>query len=125
MFWTTAAYAMGSGGQGGGEPSMFIQMAPLILMFVVFYFLLIRPQQKRAKEHRLMVEALRKGDEIITNSGFYGRIVETDPDFVVVDLGDSTVKITRASVGTVLNKAPAAPKKSKKAKKEESDDSDE
>ena len=74
MFWTTTAYAMGAGGQGGeGDPLM--SLLPLILMFAVFYFLLIRPQQKRSKEHKTMLEALRKGDDIITNGGLCGRMV--------------------------------------------------
>ena len=67
------AYAMGQGGAGGEGAGGFAGFIPLILMFVIFYFLLIRPQQKRTKEHRAMVANLKKGDRIITSGGLHGR----------------------------------------------------
>lgn len=76
----------------------------LVVLFLVFYFLLIRPQTKRAKEHKQMVEALQKGDEIITNGGLLGKIVELGDSFIAIDLGSSEVKIQRQAVATVLPK---------------------
>lgn len=103
MFVSTA-HAMGSaGGQAaGGEAWM--QFAPLLLMLAIFYFLLIRPQQKKAKEHRAMLQALRKGDTVITNAGFIGRIVELDDDVLVLDLGETKVQIGR---GYIAGLAPS------------------
>lgn len=80
------AYAMGSapqgGGQAGGAQGMLGSMLPLILIFVVFYFLLIRPQQKKAKDHKSMLDNIKKGDKVITAGGIYG---------VVESVGDNTV----------------------------------
>ena len=73
---TEVAYAMGTqGGQDGGGILVWL---PWILIFVVFYFLLIRPQQKRQKEHRMLLESLRKGDRVVTSSGMFGTIVGID-----------------------------------------------
>ena len=69
------AWAMGptpQAGAQGGPQSMFASFLPLIIIFAIFYFLLIRPQQKRAKQHREMIEALKKGDKVITSGGIYG-----------------------------------------------------
>ena len=66
------AYAQGVGGAGG--PSPIVSLMPIALMFVVLYFLLIRPQQKRAREHESMVENLKRNDEIVTTGGIYGRV---------------------------------------------------
>ncbi len=111
------AYAMGTPGaapQGGGMESMLIQFAPLILMFVVFYFLLIRPQQKKAKEHKTMLSALKKGDHVLTNAGILGRIAEIEGDVFTLDLGKTEIKILRGYITTVvdpknLTNAPSAP----------------
>lgn len=107
MLWTTAAYAMGSMSQGqeGGASSL-ISMAPILLMFVVFYFLLIRPQQKKAKQHKEMINSLQVGDKIITAAGIYGRIVKIDNEKIVVDLGDSKVTVGRAYIAGLSDSAP-------------------
>ena len=75
-FITKAAYAMGTGGgqQGGGIAGFL----PLIAIVVIFYFLLIRPQTKKSREHKTLLSTLRKGDKVITNSGMYGTIVGMD-----------------------------------------------
>jgi len=86
------AHAMaGQGGQQGGGILMWL---PWILIFVVFYFLLIRPQQKRQKEHRLLLESLRKGDKVVTSSGMFGTIVGiNDKENIVVLKVSENVKI--------------------------------
>ena len=93
------AYAMGQGGagQGAGGFSGFI---PLILMFVIFYFLLIRPQQKKTKEHREMISNLKKGDRIITSGGIHGKITGLDDTTLTVEIADKVrVKVARSNVG--------------------------
>ncbi len=72
---------------------------PLILLFAIFYFLIIRPQQKAQKEHKLMLEALKKGDKIITTGGLIATIVKPEEDFIKIKLNDDTiVKLDRAYV---------------------------
>ncbi|MGE0803898.1 MAG: preprotein translocase subunit YajC, partial [Lautropia sp.] len=77
------AYAQGAGGAEG----QLLGFLPIILMFVVLYFLMIRPQMKRAKEHRTMLGALQKGDEVITAGGVVGRIVKVGEAYVTVEVG--------------------------------------
>jgi len=72
---------------------------PLIFLFGIFYFLIIRPQQKQQKEHSLMLEALTKGDKILTNGGLYAEVVKVEEDFIKIKLNDtSIVKLDRAFV---------------------------
>ena len=84
----------------------FAQFIPLILIFVIFYFFLIRPQQKRVKEHKLMVESLKRGDEVITSGGIIGivdRIMEDDR--IEVILGDNVkVQIIKSTITSLLKK---------------------
>lgn len=91
--------------QAGGQPDPFISFLPLILIFVVFYFLLIRPQTKRAKEHRQMVADLKTGDEVVTGGGILGRITESGEQFLKVEVADGVVlRIQRQTVIAVLPK---------------------
>ncbi|NBB83790.1 MAG: preprotein translocase subunit YajC [Alphaproteobacteria bacterium] len=92
-----------------GEPSLIIQLAPLILIFVVFYFLLIRPQQKRMKEHREMLSNLRRGDRVVTGGGIIGQIVKVGDDELTVEIGEGMrVKVLRSTVSSVLSKPEPA-----------------
>ena len=94
------AYAMGQGGAGGQGAGGFSGFIPLILMFVIFYFLLIRPQQKKTKEHREMITNLKKGDRIITSGGIHGRITGLDDTTLTVEIADKVrVKVARNNVG--------------------------
>lgn len=82
-----------------------VQLLPLVFLFVIMYFLMIRPQQKRAKEHRTMVDALKKGDEVVTSGGLLGKITDTDENFISVKLADNVeVKVQRQAVSTVMPK---------------------
>jgi preprotein translocase subunit YajC len=84
-------------------------------MFAVFYFLLIRPQQKRAKELKNMLASLKPGDEVLTSGGIYGRILETAENHVILDAGEVELKISRAAVTSVIAQARIEPiKKTKK-----------
>lgn len=83
----------------------FMALLPLVLFAVVFYFLLIRPQAKRQKEHQKMVEALTKGDEIVTLGGMAGRIVEVGDNFIQVEIADGVqIKVRRQSIESVMPK---------------------
>lgn len=84
-------------------------LLPFVLMFVVFYFLLIRPQQKKQKQRNLMLHQLKKGDKIVTIGGLHGTIVELTDDTVVLRVND-TMKLTfdRSAISTVSQSAPAA-----------------
>ena len=87
------------------QPDPLMSFLPLILIFVVFYFLLIRPQQKRAKEHKQMVAALAKGDEVVTNGGLLGKITEVGDNFIQVQITDGVeVKVQRQAVSTLMPK---------------------
>ena len=91
---------------GSGSGSGIAQFIPLILIFVIFYFFLIRPQQKRAKEHKAMVTALKRGDEVVTSGGIVGtveRILGEDKiDLLISE--NVTVQIVQSTIQSVLNK---------------------
>lgn len=97
-----AAQAAGAPPPGGG--AMF-QFGFLALMFIVFWFLLIRPQMKRAKEHRELVAKLQKGDEVLTSGGLAGRIDDLGDSFVSIEIADRvSVKVQRGAITAVLPK---------------------
>lgn len=78
---------------------------PLIVIFIIFYFMLIRPQSKRAKEHKQMVEALQKGTEVVTNGGVLGKITGIGDNFIVVQIADGVeIKVQRQSIAQLMPK---------------------
>ncbi len=108
------AYAMGQGGGSEGAAGGFAGFIPIILMFVIFYFLLIRPQQKRNKEHRQMVANLKKGDRIITSGGLHGRVTGIDDTTLTVEIADKVrVKVNRGNVSTIVQSAPQSQEEKK------------
>lgn len=90
----------------GGDPTNGLMgLLPLVLMFVVLWFLMIRPQMKRAKEHKALVEALTRGDEVVTGGGIAGRVTEVGDSFVQVEIAPNTViAVQKQAVATVLPK---------------------
>ena len=105
----STAYAQGLGGML--DQNAMIQFLPLVLIFVVFYFLLIRPQQKKQKDHRTMLDALRRGDRVVTGGGIIGTVNRvTSPEEVEVDIAQGVrVKVLRSTITTVLARtAPGA-----------------
>jgi len=87
------------------QPDILGALLPFILLFVVFYFLLIRPQSKRAKEHKKMVENLAKGDEVVTQGGMLGKITEVGESFIEVEFSENVrVKVQRQAVASVMPK---------------------
>ena len=101
FFIANAHAQVGSEGPG----SMLATFVPLILIFVVFWFLLIRPQQKKAKDHRAMVSALSKGDEVVTNGGLLGRITGIGDNFLTVEVAEGMeVRVQRSAVAALMPK---------------------
>jgi preprotein translocase subunit YajC len=101
-FLISSAWAQAA---GGAQPSALVQLLPLILIFVVFYFLLIRPQAKRAKEHKAMVAALAAGDEVVTSGGILGKVTEAGEQFLTVEIAEGVrVRVQRHTVSSVLPK---------------------
>ena len=99
------AYAQAAGG-AGGDPmaAAFMQIMPLLLIFVVFYFLLIRPQQKRMKEHRALIDAVKKGDTVVTGGGLIGKVVKVEEHEVEIEIATG-VKV-RAVKATLTDVRP-------------------
>jgi preprotein translocase subunit YajC len=107
--FVTPAYAQAAGA-AGGSGGFLASMLPLIAIFVIFYFLLIRPQQKRAKEHKLMVENLRRGDQVVTSGGMLAKVTKVaEGDEVEVEIAQGIkVKLIRSTITTVLSKTEPA-----------------
>jgi len=104
------AYAMGGGGAGGSGGGIGA-FAPLILMFAIFYFLLIRPQQKKAKAHKALLASIRKGDKIVSSGGLHGMVTGLTEEIVTMEVAPKVrVKVSRGSVAGVMRKEePVAP----------------
>ncbi len=119
--FVSPAWAQGVGGGGldglGG-------LLPLVLIFVVFYFLLIRPQQKKAKEHRETLANLRRGDKVVTNGGLIGTITRVPNDNeLIVEIADGVkVRVLRGMIAESLSKSDPAPAKSKDKDQDQDDD---
>jgi preprotein translocase subunit YajC len=114
----TPAYAQAAAG-GSDASSMLVQLAPLALIFVVFYFFLIRPQQQKAKQQRSMLDAIRRGDRVVTAGGLIGTVAKVvNNEEVLVDLADNVrVRAVRSTISQVLAKTEPA----KEAKSKDSD----
>ena len=121
--FVSPAWAQGAGGGGLGGME---QLLPLVLIFVVFYFLLIRPQQKKAKVHREMLGNLRRGDRIVTNGGLIGTITRVPNETeLIVEVADGVkVRVLRGMIAESLSKTDPAPAKSKKDKDQDKDQAD-
>ena len=86
-----------------GPAAFFVSMFPLVLIFVIFYFLMIRPQAKRAKEHRAELEAVKKGDDIITGGGVRGRVTKVTDDEAEVEIAQGVkVRVMKSTISTVI-----------------------
>ena len=101
------AFAMGgssggaAGGAGGGMAA-FQQIIPLVFMFAIFYFLLIRPQQKKAKAHKALLESMKKGDNVITAGGVHGKITGVENDLVTLEVANNVnIKITKSYIAAI------------------------
>lgn len=89
-------------GQAGGGMAAFQQIIPLVFMFAIFYFLLIRPQQKKAKEHKALLDAMKKGDNVITAGGVHGKIASVDDDIVSLEIAPNVnIKIAKSYIAAM------------------------
>jgi preprotein translocase subunit YajC len=101
------AFAMGTppGGQGGGQ-SAIMNIVPLVFMFAIFYFLLIRPQQKKAKDHRALLDTLQKGDLVVTAGGMHGKVTAIDDKVVTLEVAPGVnVRFNKGYVASLEKKA--------------------
>lgn len=102
--FSTPAYAQAAAGATGGTSAFLIQIVPLVLLFVIFWFLIIRPQQQKLKAHRAMVDAVKKGDEVVTGGGLIGKVSKVTDNELEIELSP-TVKV-RALKGTLSSVTP-------------------
>ena len=111
------AFAMGANGAQQGQAGGIAGFLPIIILFAIFYFLLIRPQQKKAKDHREMVANLKKGNRIITSGGIYGTIQAIDETTIGLEIAEKIkIKIARGNVAALLSDNEPAQKEDKKKK---------
>jgi preprotein translocase subunit YajC len=106
MLMESIAWAQGTGGGGAGGGGFgtggLVSFVPFVLIFVVFYFLLIRPQQKRQKEQKALLEALKKGDKIVTTSGIWGTVTNLGKETVTLQIADNTkIRMQRENIARV------------------------
>jgi len=94
---------------GAGGSAFFVQLFPLLLIFVVFYMFLIRPQQKRAKEHEAKINAVQKNDEVVTAGGLMGKVTKVADDYVEVEIAPNVrVKAVKSTIANVLPRGAKA-----------------
>jgi preprotein translocase subunit YajC len=92
----------GAAGAAGGGMAAFQQIIPLVFMFAIFYFLLIRPQQKKAKEHKALLEAMKKGDNVITAGGVHGKVTAVENELVTLEVANNVnIKITKSYIAAI------------------------
>jgi preprotein translocase subunit YajC len=105
----TPAYAQAPAAPGGGD--ILMQMLPFVLIFIIMYFLLIRPQQKRVKAHQEMIKNVRRGDTVVLNSGMIGKVTKVIDDAEAeVEIADNVrVKVVKSMIADVRNKSEPAP----------------
>ncbi|XBQ15205.1 MAG: preprotein translocase subunit YajC [Oceanicaulis sp.] len=112
MFSGTESVFIAAAG-GGGLGYMLIQLAPFLLIFVVFYFLLIRPQQQRMKKHREMIDSLRRGDEVVTQGGVIGKVTKVTDTEATVEIAEGVrVKVVKPTITEVRTRTEPANDKS-------------
>lgn len=100
----STAYAMG-GGTGGDQPNSIAAFLPFVLMFLVLYLLILRPQMKKQRNQQRMIDELEKNDEIVTSGGIHGTILNIKDDILVVKIADNVkIEVSRAAVSRVKNK---------------------
>jgi preprotein translocase subunit YajC len=105
MDWLISSAQAQSAPAAAGSGSTLMSLLPMVLIFVVFYFLLIRPQTKRAKEHRALIAAIEVGAEVVTQGGVLGKVIEVGDQFLTVEIADNVnVKVQRHTISQVLPK---------------------
>ena len=106
--FATPAFAQAAGGAGGAAGGL-ISFAPILLIFVIMYFLMIRPQQKKVKEHRAMIDALRRGDQVVTAGGLIGKVVKVAEGEAEIELAPNVkVGVVKGTISQVTSKTEPA-----------------
>lgn len=105
--------ALADGGQAAAQPSLIESMVPMAILFIAIYFIMIRPQAKKAREHDDLLQSLKAGDEVVTSGGIIGRVKSVADEFVSLDLGNSNIKVLKQHISSYTK--PSADK-GKKAK---------
>lgn len=99
------AYAQAADAAPGGAAAALVQFAPLVFIFVIFYFLVMRPQQKRVREHRAMIDAVKRGDTVVTGGGLIGKVTRVADDEVEVEIAPTTrVRVVKGTLTDVRGK---------------------
>ncbi|MDI6785224.1 MAG: preprotein translocase subunit YajC [bacterium] len=111
--------AMADGGKSGSPGGGLIAMMPFVIICLIFYFLMIRPQQKKEKEHQEMLKSLKEGDNVLTTGGLYGTIMETSDDYLIIRIAPSEIKmkISRSAISGLLLEEKQKKEKKKKDSK--------
>ncbi|WP_093317441.1 preprotein translocase subunit YajC [Sphingomonas jatrophae] len=108
--FASPAYAQAAGATPAGGSSFLVQIVPLLLIFVIFYFLMIRPQQQRMKQHRALIDAVKKGDTVVTAGGVIGRVTKVEDAQVEVEIAPNTrVRVVKATLTDVQPLGGAKP----------------
>lgn len=108
--FATPAYAATAGTAAGGGLASFLSLAPLFLVFIVFYFLMIRPQQRRMKALQQSVEAVKKGDSVVTSGGILGKVTKVEDRFVEVEIAPTVkVRVVKSTLSEVTGTGTAKP----------------
>jgi len=111
----STAYAMGAPGGQAGQGGGLAGFLPIIILFAIFYFLLIRPQQKKAKEHKQMIDNLKKGNRVVTSGGIFGTIVSIDDTTIGLEIAEKVkIKVSRGNVGGLISENEAQTKSKEK-----------
>jgi preprotein translocase subunit YajC len=111
---TECLLLIGTTPDAAGQTSAFVSMIPFLLILVIFYFVLIRPQQKQVQKHRQFLESLKKGDEVITDSGMFGTVIGVSDDSVVLRIADNVkVKFLKAKVSGRISESTGVEKGAK------------
>lgn len=102
--WVTPAYAQAGGAPGGAD--FLISLLPFVLIFVIIYFLILRPQSRRMKQHQEMIAALRRGDTVVTSGGLIGKVVKVDEQDIQIEIAEGVkVKVVRSMITDVRAKS--------------------
>lgn len=114
--FATPAYAQAAGAAAGGPEAMLIQFLPLVALIVLFYFLMIRPQQRRMKQHQAMLAAVKRGDTVVLSSGMIGKVVRVEDAEVGLEIATGvTVKVVKSMIAEVRTRGAPAPANDSKA----------
>ena len=107
-------FAYAQGGPGAAGPGPLVTILPFILIFVIMYFMVIRPQQKKAKEHQEMLNKLKRNDEVMTSGGIYGKVIDLKETVVTIEVAPNVrVRVHRPQISAVLTGEKAAAKEGK------------